>query len=96
MTPCRTDGSGIRITEDTGWLIGEGVLDGGALKEKAKDHGALDLLNPSVIARDINLGRCRLVKGKNKLKVTILGANPSTVKKHMFGLDYILPTKQGQ
>jgi hypothetical protein len=25
--------------------------------------------------------------------VTILGANPAAVKKHMFGLDYILPTK---
>jgi len=50
-----------------------------------------DFFNPSVIARDIKLGPCKLVKGKNKLKVTILGANPSAVKKHMFGLDYILP-----
>jgi len=30
------------------------------------------------------------------MKVTILGANPSAVKKHMFGLDYVLPTKQTQ
>ena len=52
-----------------------------------------DFFNPSVIARDIKLGLCKLVKGKNKLKVTILGANPSAVKKHMFGLDYILPVK---
>jgi len=52
-----------------------------------------DFFNPSVIARDIKLGRCKLVKGKNKLKVTILGANPSAVKKHMFGLDFILPVK---
>ncbi len=52
-----------------------------------------DFFNPSVIARDIKLGPCKLVKGKNKLKVTILGANPAAVKKHMFGLDYILPVK---
>jgi len=52
-----------------------------------------DFFNPSVIARDIKIGRCKLVKGKNKLKVTILGANPAAVKKHMFGLDYILPVK---
>jgi len=54
---------------------------------------SVDFFNPSVIARDIKLGPCRLVKGKNKLKVTILGANPAAVKKHMFGLDYILPKK---
>ncbi|MBL7189796.1 MAG: DUF2961 domain-containing protein [Phycisphaerae bacterium] len=57
---------------------------------------SVDMFNPSVIARDIKLGPCKLVKGKNKLKVTILGANPSAVKKHMFGLDYILPVKLTQ
>jgi len=50
-----------------------------------------DFFNRGVIARDIKTGPCRLVKGKNKLKVTILGSNPAAVKKHMFGLDYILP-----
>lgn len=43
---------------------------------------------------------CRLVRGlrrgKNTLKVTILGANPSAVKSHMFGLDYILASKRSE
>jgi len=55
-----------------------------------------DFFNQSVVARDIKLGPCKLLKGKNKLKATIIGANPSAVKKHMFGLDYILPTKLTQ
>ena len=52
-----------------------------------------DFFNQSVIARDIKLGGCKLVKGKNTLKATIVGANPSAIKKHMFGLDYILTAK---
>jgi hypothetical protein len=28
------DGNSLRITDDTGWLIGEGILDGGLLKGK--------------------------------------------------------------
>lgn len=54
---------------------------------------SLDLYNSNVIAVDQNLGTCRLRRGKNNLKVTILGANPSAVKSHMFGLDYILAAK---
>ncbi|MBN2137027.1 MAG: DUF2961 domain-containing protein [Sedimentisphaerales bacterium] len=52
-----------------------------------------DMFNPSVVAEDMKVGRCKLVAGKNKLKVTILGANAAAVKKHMFGLDYILAVK---
>ncbi|MHC4743825.1 MAG: glycoside hydrolase family 172 protein, partial [Planctomycetota bacterium] len=52
-----------------------------------------DFFNNGVIARELRLGRCRLLKGKNKLRVTITGSNPEAIKKHMFGLDYILPTK---
>jgi hypothetical protein len=54
---------------------------------------SLDLYNPSVVAAEVKLGVCRLARGKNTLKVTILGANPSAVKSHMFGLDYILASK---
>ncbi|UCG59147.1 MAG: DUF2961 domain-containing protein, partial [Phycisphaerales bacterium] len=57
---------------------------------------SLDLYNPSVIAAEVKLPACRLRQGKNRLQVTILGANPSAVKSHMFGLDYILATKRGQ
>ncbi|MHC4700785.1 MAG: glycoside hydrolase family 172 protein [Planctomycetota bacterium] len=54
---------------------------------------SLDLYNPSVVAAEVKLGVCRLARGKNTLKVTILGANPAAVKSHMFGLDYILASK---
>lgn len=54
---------------------------------------SLDLYNPSVIATDVKLPACQLRRGKNRLKVTILGANPTAVKSHMFGLDYILASK---
>jgi len=60
------------------------------------EAGSIDFFNLSVIARDIRLGRCKLLKGKNKLKVTILGANPAAAKKHMFGLDYILAKSMTQ
>jgi hypothetical protein len=49
-----------------------------------------DLYHSSVTAVDMSLPGCPLVKGKNILKITILGANPSAVKSHMFGLDYLL------
>jgi len=57
---------------------------------------SLDLYNPSVIAAEVKLPMCRLIRGKNKLQVTILGANPSAVKSHMFGLDYILASKHAE
>jgi hypothetical protein len=53
----------------------------------------LDLYNPSVIATEVKLPKCHLQAGKNQLKVTIKGANPAAVKRHMFGLDYILASK---
>jgi hypothetical protein len=57
---------------------------------------SIDLYNQSVIATEVKLPPCQLGRGKNKLQVTILGANPSAVKSHMFGLDYILANKQAQ
>ena len=55
---------------------------------------SIDLYNQSVIAEDVKLPPCQLNTGKNKLQVTILGANPAAVKSHMFGLDFILATKR--
>ena len=55
---------------------------------------SLDCYSPTVVAAEVKLGVCKLPKGKNTLKVTILGANPSAVKSHMFGLDYILANKR--
>jgi hypothetical protein len=57
---------------------------------------SLDLYNRSVITAEVKLPACRLLRGKNKLQVTILGANPSAVKSHMFGLDYILARKRAE
>ena len=70
---------------------------------KARDYGIVhvavnnntvldstDLYQPSVTAVDLELPGCILKKGKNILTVRILGANPSAVKSHMFGLDYLL------
>jgi hypothetical protein len=57
---------------------------------------SLDLYNPTVVAEEVKLDVCKLRQGKNTLKVTILGANPSAVKSHMFGLDYILANKHSK
>jgi hypothetical protein len=57
---------------------------------------SLDMYNQSVIAAELKLPACRLRHGKNKLQVTILGANPSAVKSHMFGLDFILANKRAE
>ena len=57
---------------------------------------SLDLYHPTVVAAEVKLGECTLRRGKNTLKVTILGANPSAVKNHMFGLDYILASKRAE
>ena len=57
---------------------------------------SIDLYNQSVIAEDVKLPPCRLNSDKNKLQVTILGANPSAVKSHMFGLDFILAKKRAE
>ena len=54
---------------------------------------SLDMYNPTVVAVDQKLGKCSLRRGKNTMKITILGANPSAVKNHMFGLDYILAVR---
>jgi hypothetical protein len=55
---------------------------------------SLDMYNPTVIVAEVKLGVCRLRRGKNALKVTVLGANPSAVRSHMFGLDYVLVRKR--
>jgi hypothetical protein len=76
---------------------------------KARDYGIvsiavnsetkldlIDLYNQSVIATEVKLPPCRLNSGRNKLQVAILGANPSAVKSHMFGLDFILANKRAE
>lgn len=51
---------------------------------------ALDCYHTSVVADSIVLKDCAVVAGHNRLKVTIVGANPKAIKRHMFGLDYLL------
>jgi hypothetical protein len=50
----------------------------------------LDLYNTSVITKEIDLGSCQLKQGINQLIVRVVGANAQAVKRHMFGLDYLL------
>ncbi len=53
-------------------------------------HRSLDCYHTSVIADAVVLKDCALVAGANRLKITMVGANPKAVKRHMFGLDYLL------
>ncbi len=69
---------------------------------KAPDYGIVRLAingqsgidwdgyHTSVMATDVKLPTARLRQGTNTLEVMIVGANPAAVKRHMFGLDYIL------
>ena len=56
-------------------------------------HKALDCYHTSVIADTVVLRGCRLVAGHNHIKITMVGSNPNAVKRHMFGLDYLLLKK---
>lgn len=50
----------------------------------------IDLYNYDVIASGkLNLGKIFLEKGKNILKIKIIGANPKARKAYLVGLDYI-------
>ena len=51
----------------------------------------IDLFNDGVIpTKELALGVHELTKGQHKLTVEIVGINEKAVKKHMFGLDYVL------
>jgi len=56
-----------------------------------KAGGVIDLYNNGVVGTDeIDLGSFELAKGRNRLTVEIVGADPKAVKAYMFGLDYVL------
>lgn len=75
------------LTKAVDYGIVKITLNGQILSEK------LDLYNPSVITPAVDLGPCKLKQGLNKLVVRIVGANPQAIKRHMFGLDYLLLKK---
>jgi len=50
----------------------------------------LDLYHTEVVTQEMSLGTADLKKGVNQMVVTVVGANPKAVKRHMFGLDYLL------
>ncbi|MCP4456170.1 MAG: DUF2961 domain-containing protein [Planctomycetes bacterium] len=60
-----------------------------AINDQVK-HGALDCYHTAVIAESVVLKDCDLAAGSNRLTITMVGANPKAVKRHMFGLDYLL------
>jgi len=49
-----------------------------------------DRYAPRVSHDRLNLGQFSLKKGPNRLVVEIVGANEQAIKRHMFGLDYLL------
>ncbi len=54
----------------------------------------LDFYNHEVETRDVDLGVFELKKSRNRLRITIAGANEAAEKRHMFGLDYLLLSKE--
>jgi hypothetical protein len=53
--------------------------------------GQIDLYNDSVVTTGaLSLGKHELKQGANVLSIEIVGANEKAIKRHMFGLDYIL------
>jgi hypothetical protein len=50
----------------------------------------LDLYHTEVITEEMSLGTAALKEGANQMVVTVTGANPKAIKRHMFGLDYLL------
>lgn len=54
----------------------------------------IDLYAEKVAHGRVDLGEFDLTTGENRLEIVITGANPKAVKKHMFGLDYVLLTKK--
>ncbi|MCG8306914.1 MAG: DUF2961 domain-containing protein [Cytophagales bacterium] len=59
-------------------------LDGKKVVEDYDAYYALGVTNSVV-----SLGKYTLTKGEHQLKIVIKGANPSAIKKYMFGIDYI-------
>ncbi len=53
-------------------------------------HESLDCYHTSVVADAVVLKACALVAGPNRMKITMVGANPKAIKRYMFGLDYLL------
>ncbi|HAK94878.1 MAG TPA: DUF2961 domain-containing protein [Planctomycetes bacterium] len=60
----------------------------------AKAGEPIDLFAEKVGHVRADLGEFDLAAGANRLEVVITGANAKAVKRHMFGLDYLLLTKR--
>ncbi len=59
----------------------------------AKAGEPIDLFADRLAHSRANLGAFELAAGANRLEVVITGANAKAVKRHMFGLDFLLLTK---
>jgi len=61
-----------------------------AQKDGQELNPPIDLYGPSVVPTGpMSLGTHELAPGEHTLTVEIVGANPSTVKGYMFGLDWL-------
>lgn len=82
----------------------EGTFEIRAQLTKAKDYGSvqlrldgkdlgapIDCYHPEVIGTgEISLGHQTLPAGTHELSAEITGANPKAIRRHMFGIDYVL------
>ncbi len=77
-----------QFTKAADYGIFDLYLNGKKIKE------SIDFYNTLVdVTGEIDLGLQNLETGDNELKAVIIGANPSAIKRYMFGLDYIQFTK---
>jgi len=74
----------VRVTKDKDYANIQFYFNG------KKVGNVIDCYNPKVVpSEEINLGKVKIKKGENILKIKIVGATPKNIKRYMVGLDYI-------
>ena len=74
----------VRVTKDKDYANIQFYFNG----KKVGD--VIDCYYAKVIVSDeINLGKVKIKKGENTLKIKIVGATPKNIKRYMVGLDYV-------
>jgi hypothetical protein len=81
-----------RIEAELTKAVDYGIVQ--VLVNGAKVGPPIDFFAEKVTHVRADLGEFDLPAGANRLEIVITGANPRAIKRHMFGLDYLLLTKQ--
>jgi hypothetical protein len=76
------------VTRSPDYGIVRFTLDG------VKENQVHDCYSPRASTELLDLGLFDLTEGKKKFVVEITGANSKSIKRHMFGLDYLLLERQ--